>query len=64
MFDVHDFDNIFLFSFCCFITFIIIFNPLTRPGKNFSLQYQYNVNQVSDENKEKYQYEDNNLIQY
>ena len=26
---------------------------------NFSIQYQYNVNQISDENKEKYQFGDN-----
>ena len=29
------------------------------PRQNFSLQYQYNVNQISDENKEKYQLGDN-----
>ena len=29
-----------------------------------SLQYQYNINQISDENKEKYQFGDNQLIQY
>ena len=34
------------------------------PRQNFSLQYQYNINQISDENKEKYQFEDNELIQY
>ena len=28
------------------------------------LQYQYNINQISDENKEKYQFGDNQLIQY
>ena len=33
-------------------------------GQNFSLQYQYNINQISDENKEKYQFGDNKLIQY
>ena len=27
--------------------------------QNFSLQYQYNINQISDENKEKYQFGDN-----
>ena len=26
---------------------------------NFSLQYQYNITQISDENKEKYQFGDN-----
>ena len=26
---------------------------------NFSLQYQYNIKQISDENKEKYQFGDN-----
>ena len=29
------------------------------PRQNFSLQYQYNTNQISDENKEKYQFGDN-----
>ena len=28
------------------------------------LQYQYNINQISDENKEKYQFGGNWLIQY
>ena len=28
------------------------------PRQNFSLQYQYNIKQTSDENKEKYQLED------
>ena len=27
--------------------------------QNFSLQYQYNINQISDENKEQYQFGDN-----
>ena len=32
------------------------FNPLTEwPKQNFSLQYQYNINQIRAENKEKYQ---------
>ena len=31
---------------------------------NFSLQYQYNIKQISDENKEKYQFGDNQLIQH
>ena len=29
------------------------------PRQNFSLQYWYNVNQTSDENKENYQFGDN-----
>ena len=29
------------------------------PRRNFSLEYQYNINQTSDENKEKYQFGDN-----
>ena len=40
------------------------FNSHERPRQNFSLQYQYNINQMSDENKEKYQYGNNWLIQY
>ena len=31
---------------------------------NFSLQYQYNIKQISDEKKEKYQFGDNQLIQH
>ena len=45
----------------------ILNNPLTPmsdPRQNFSLQYQYNFNQIRDENKEKYQFGDNKLIQY
>ena len=44
-----------------------LFNPLTTLEwlrQNFSLQCQYNINQISDENKEKYQFEENKLIQY
>ena len=40
------------------------FNSHEWPRQNFSLQYQYNINQISDENKEKYQYGNNWLIQY
>ena len=32
--------------------------------QNFSLQFQYNIKQTSDENKEEYQLEDYKLIQY
>ena len=41
-----------------------LFNSHERPRQNFSLQHQYNINQMSDENKEKYQYGNNWLIQY
>ena len=36
------------------------FNSHEWPRQNFSLQYQieYNINQMSDENKEKYQFGD------
>ena len=34
------------------------------PRQNFSLQYQYNIRQTSDENKEKYKSGDYQLIQY
>ena len=30
----------------------------------FSLRYRYNINQMSDKNKEKYQFGDNKLTQY
>ena len=33
------------------------------PRKNFFLQYQYNIKQASNENKEKYQLRDYKLIQ-
>ena len=41
-------------------------NPLTPMSdqENFSLQYQYNINQISDENKEKCKFGDNYLIQH
>ena len=40
---------------------MIKINPLTPMSDqdNFSLQYQHNINQKSDENKEKYQFGDN-----
>ena len=41
----------------------LMLNPLSPthewPRQNFSLQYQYNINQISDEVKEKYQFGDN-----
>ena len=40
------------------------FNSHEWLRQNFSLQCQYNINQISDENKEKYQFEENELIQY
>ena len=40
------------------------FNSHEWPRQNFSLQYQYNIKQTSDENKEKYQLGDYKLIQY
>ena len=42
------------------------FNSLSYewPRQHFSLQYQYNIKQTSDENKEKYQSGDYKLIQY
>ena len=36
-----------------------LFNSHEWPRHNFSLQYQYNINQISDENTEKYQFGDN-----
>ena len=36
---------------------------LWKPRQNFSLQYQYNIKQTSDENKEKYKLADYQLIQ-
>ena len=37
---------------------------ILRPTQNFSSQYQYNIKHTSDENKEKYQLGDYELIQY
>ena len=34
------------------------------PTQNFSLQFQYSIKQTSKENKENYQWGDNQLIQY
>ena len=39
------------------------FNSYEWPRQNFSLQYHYNIKQISDENKEKYQLGDYKLIQ-
>ena len=47
-----------------FILHLLTFNSHEWPGQNFSLQYQYNINQISDESKEKDQLRDNELIQY
>ena len=38
--------------------------PMSDQDLIFSLQYQYNINQISDGNEEKYQIGDNWLIQY
>ena len=35
------------------------FNSHEWPRQNFSLQYQHNINQISEKNKEKYQFGDN-----
>ena len=44
---------------------ILTFNSHEWPRNNFSrLQYQYNINQISYENKEKYQSGDYEIIQY
>ena len=32
-----------------------LFDSYERPGQNFSLQYQYNINLTNDENKQKHQ---------
>ena len=40
------------------------FNSHEWPRQNFSLQYKYNINQMSNENIEKYQFGENRLIQY
>ena len=44
-----------------------VFNPLTPMSDQeriFSLQYQYNINKISNKNKQNYQFGDNQLIQY
>ena len=46
--------------FCCHVPF----HPHQWPRENFSLQYQYNIKQTSDENKERYQFGDYQLVQY
>ena len=38
--------------------------PIEWPWQNFSIQYQYKITQASNENKEKYQFEDYQLIKY
>ena len=41
-------------------TLVFTFNPHFHewPRQNFSSQYQYNINKISDGNKEKYQFGD------
>ena len=41
----------------------LLLNTHKWPGHNFSLQYQYNMQQTSDENKDKYQLGDYLLVQ-
>ena len=42
-----------------------LFDPLTPTSDQDRISpCQYNINQISDENKEKYQFEENKLIQY
>ena len=41
----------------------LLLNTRKWPEHNFSLQYQYNIQQTSDENKDKYQLGDYLLIQ-
>ena len=46
------------------VRYLLTLNSHEWPGQNFSLQYQYNINQISDKYKEKYKFGDNKLIQY
>ena len=39
--------------------YLLTLSAYEQPRQNFSLQYQYNINQISDEKKEKYQFGDN-----
>ena len=41
-----------------------LLNSQEWPRQNFSLQYKYNIKQISDENKEKYKFGDSELTQY
>ena len=43
--------------------FLLTLNSNEQPRQNFSLQYQYYINRISDENREEYQVGDNWLIQ-
>ena len=36
-----------------------LLTPMSDQEKNFFLQHQYNINQISDEDKDKYQFGDN-----
>ena len=42
---------------------IFYFTPMSDQDRIFFLQYQYNIKQASNENKEKYQLRDYKLIQ-
>ena len=41
------------------LTAMTPFNSHEWPRQNLSLEYQHHINQISDENKEKYQFGDN-----
>ena len=43
---------------------MLTLNSRKWPRQNFSLLYQHNIKQTSDENREKYQLGDYKLIQY
>ena len=38
--------------------------PIEWPWQNFSIPYQYKIKETSNENKEKHQFEDYQLIKY
>ena len=59
-----DQDNFYLLSYVFITPVGEPFNSHELPRQNFSLQYQNNIKQTSDENKEKYQLGDYKLIQY
>ena len=62
-----DQDNFYLLSYISSLSVFFTpvgepFNSHELPRQNFSLQYQNNIKQTSDENKEKYQLGDYKLI--
>ena len=50
--------------FCPLINFFNLSTPMSDQDRISPYNMKYNINQITDENREKYQFEDNKLILY